>query len=105
MTIGQGVFSLARMMKTKATRGRKILRDRRKEMGLTLPELGAAVGDPDGGQIGKFERGADGRALPLALATRVSAHTGVPLISLLNPSQRQVARKIVALMERDSAAA
>lgn len=82
--------------------GRERLRRRREEMGLSLAALGEQVGDKAGGQIAKFERGQDDRTLPIPLAVKVSAVTGVPLDCLLTQEQREVARQLCAVVARDS---
>lgn len=87
---------------THQSTGPRALRRWRKTHKKSQADVGGVVSDPGGEQIRKFEAGA--RNLPTWLAVRVSAHTGLPLQTLLSKEQFATAREIFALLARDAAA-
>jgi hypothetical protein len=73
-----------------------------KKHGVPIRTLSQAIGDK-GGQLYRWTCG-DRQTLPLKLKVKISIETGIPLNSLLDRQQRQMAREIVKLMARDAAA-
>ena len=69
---------------------------------VTAVALSAELGDK-GGQIGKWLTGSREK-LPIRLIVALSQHTGIPLKTLAEPDQLQVAKDIFAVLARDAAA-
>ena len=70
---------------------------------VSLVQLGSAVDDKNGDQIGKFERG-ERKCLPFKLCARLSRYTGIPFDHFLIEEQRETARDVFNVMARDAAA-
>ena len=87
-------------MGTKCSAAR--IREWREGAALTQAEVASQIGD-ESGQFQRWESG-NRPTLPLKMKVRLSLLSGIPLADIVDLDELVVARELVAVMARDSAA-
>lgn len=78
------------------------IREWREGAALTQSEVASRIGD-ESGQFQRWESG-NRPTLPLKMKVRLSILSGIPLADIVDLDELVVARELVAVMARDSAA-